>query len=95
MRSSPITHVVPARPSPAVTTAGSIDLFPFRRVYCVERNCAEHAREIGHDPMRQPTFFFAKTPENFLAASLDDGEADFPYLATSQGVRDDISDAPN
>jgi hypothetical protein len=45
--------------------------------------------------MRQPTFFFAKTPENFLAASLDDGEADFPYPATSQDVRHDIPDAPN
>jgi len=43
----------------------------------------------------QPTFFFAKTPKNLSTASLNDGEADFPYPATSQDVRNDIPDAPN
>lgn len=95
MRSSPIAHVISTRPSPAVITAGSVDLFPFNRVYCVERNCAEHAREIGHGPMSQPTFFFAKTPKVFLAASRDDGDADFPYPATSQDFRNDIPAPPN
>ena len=95
MRSSPIAHVISTRPSPAVITAGSVDLFPFNRVYCVERNCAEHAREIGHGPISQPTFFFAKTPKVFLAASRDEGDADFPYPARSQGVRHYIPDAPH
>lgn len=34
--------------------------FPVRRVYCVGRNYADHAREMGHDPDREPPFFFTK-----------------------------------
>jgi fumarylpyruvate hydrolase len=40
--------------------AGSGDLFPVRRVYCVGRNYAAHAREMGADPDREPPFFFMK-----------------------------------
>ena len=39
---------------------GSADLFPVRRVYCVGRNYAAHAREMGADPDREPPFFFMK-----------------------------------
>lgn len=39
---------------------GSADLFPVRRVYCVGRNYAAHAREMGKDPDREPPFFFMK-----------------------------------
>ena len=39
---------------------GSADLFPVRRVYCVGRNYAAHAREMGNDPDREPPFFFMK-----------------------------------
>jgi len=35
-------------------------LFPVRRVYCVGRNYADHAREMGADPTREPPFFFSK-----------------------------------
>jgi fumarylpyruvate hydrolase len=42
--------------------------FPVRRVYCVGRNYAEHAREMGHDPEREPPFFFSK-PADALVAS--------------------------
>jgi len=34
--------------------------FPVRRIYCVGRNYAAHAREMGHDPDREPPFFFMK-----------------------------------
>ena len=40
--------------------AGSTELFPVRRVYCVGRNYAAHAREMGFDPDREPPFFFMK-----------------------------------
>ena len=40
--------------------AGSSDQFPVRRVYCVGRNYAAHAREMGFDPDREPPFFFCK-----------------------------------
>ncbi len=39
---------------------GSTDFFPVRRVYCVGRNYAAHAREMGADPDREPPFFFMK-----------------------------------
>lgn len=43
---------------------GSSDLFPVRRVYCVGRNYAAHAREMGFDPDREPPFFFCKPNDN-------------------------------
>jgi fumarylpyruvate hydrolase len=45
---------------PAVEVAGSDDRFPVHRIYCVGRNYAKHAREMGMDPEREPPFFFAK-----------------------------------
>lgn len=51
-----------AIPVPAVTTIPVVgaDPFPVRRIYCVGRNYAAHAREMGHDPDREPPFFFMK-----------------------------------
>jgi fumarylpyruvate hydrolase len=51
-----------AIPVPAVTTVPVVggDLFPVRRIYCVGRNYAAHAREMGYDPDREPPFFFTK-----------------------------------
>ena len=45
---------------PSITIAGSTDRFPVHRVYCVGRNYAEHTRELGLNPDREPPFFFAK-----------------------------------
>ena len=49
-------------PPPAVSlpVAGTVARFPVRRVYCVGRNYADHAREMGQDPEREPPFFFSK-----------------------------------
>ena len=49
----------------AVPIAGSDALFPVRRIYCVGRNYAAHAREMGFDPDREPPFFFCK-PDNAI-----------------------------
>ena len=43
--------------------AESQQTFPVGRIYCVGRNYAEHAREMGHDPDREPPFFFMKPPD--------------------------------
>jgi fumarylpyruvate hydrolase len=48
------------QPQPSVAVAGSSDLFPVRRIFCVGRNYAAHAREMGKDPDREPPFFFTK-----------------------------------
>jgi fumarylpyruvate hydrolase len=47
-------------PTVAVPVAGTDSHFPVRRVYCVGRNYAAHAREMGFDPDREPPFFFCK-----------------------------------
>ncbi len=43
-----------------IPIAGSDDRFPVRRIYCIGRNYAAHAREMGSDPTREPPFFFQK-----------------------------------
>jgi fumarylpyruvate hydrolase len=45
---------------PTLAVAGSAARFPVRRVYCVGRNYADHAREMGSDPDREPPFYFTK-----------------------------------
>jgi fumarylpyruvate hydrolase len=45
---------------PVLPVAESNQAFPVGRIYCVGRNYAEHAREMGHDPDREPPFFFMK-----------------------------------
>ncbi|MEO7404160.1 MAG: fumarylacetoacetate hydrolase family protein, partial [Burkholderiales bacterium] len=52
--------VITAPSLPCLAVAGSTDLFPVRRIWCVGRNYADHAREMGHDPNREPPFFFQK-----------------------------------
>lgn len=47
-------------PQPAVPVAGEDSLYPVRRVFCVGRNYAGHAREMGSDPTREPPFYFTK-----------------------------------
>ena len=51
-------------PQPLISIAGRNQLFPVRRVYCIGRNYAEHAVEMGHDPKTSPPFFFQKNPNN-------------------------------
>ncbi|SET30050.1 fumarylacetoacetate hydrolase family protein [Paracoccus homiensis] len=52
----------------AIPVAGQDGLFPVRRVYCIGRNYAAHAVEMGHDPNREPPFFFQKNPDNLTAS---------------------------
>ncbi|WP_299685448.1 fumarylacetoacetate hydrolase family protein [uncultured Tateyamaria sp.] len=70
-----------ATPDPvALPIVGTDALFPVRRVYCIGRNYAAHAIEMGHDPDREPPFFFQKNPDN-----LDPSGA-FPYPPHSTDV---------
>jgi fumarylpyruvate hydrolase len=52
--------VFPPHPLASVAVEGTTDRFPVRRIFCVGRNYAEHAREMGHDPNAEPPFFFTK-----------------------------------
>jgi fumarylpyruvate hydrolase len=55
-----MTYVIPAPALTSVEVAGSSERFPVHRIYCVGRNYAAHAREMGMDPEREPPFFFSK-----------------------------------
>ncbi len=69
---------VAASPRPVLPVAESDLVFPVRRVYCIGRNYAAHAREMGYDPDREPPFFFMKPADAILPVRA--GEvADLPY----------------
>jgi fumarylpyruvate hydrolase len=60
---------------PAIPVLGEDAAFPVRRIWCVGRNYADHAREMGHDPNREPPFFFAKFADMVVPGG---GELPFP-----------------
>ena len=55
-----MSYAINFRAIPALPVVESNQTFPVGRIYCVGRNYAEHAREMGHDPEREPPFFFMK-----------------------------------
>ena len=57
---------------------GSEQVFPVRRIYCIGRNYAAHAREMGSDPTREPPFFFQK-PTDAIQVVPPGKVADHPY----------------
>lgn len=57
--------VIDLGPRPSLPIVGSAQRFPVGRIYCVGRNYADHAREMGYDPDREPPFFFMK-PANAI-----------------------------
>ncbi|WP_407050114.1 fumarylacetoacetate hydrolase family protein [Methyloraptor flagellatus] len=59
--------VIPAPAQPAVPVAGG-GRFPVRRIFCVGRNYADHAREMGGDPDREPPFFFTKPADAIVTS---------------------------
>ncbi len=62
-----MSFVIPPCPPPSVEVAGTDDRFPVHRIYCVGRNYAKHAREMGMDPDREPPFFFSKPADALVA----------------------------
>ncbi|MDW4497130.1 fumarylacetoacetate hydrolase family protein [Sulfitobacter sp. D35] len=76
-------HVIPAPQVPSIPTRDG-GTFPVRRVYCVGRNFAAHAVEMGHDPDREDPFFFQKNPDNL------DASGDFPYPPNSSDVHHEV-----
>lgn len=84
IRSAASNYVIEPTNIPALPVAGSDQLFPVHRVYCVGRNYAAHAVEMGHDPDKDPPFFFQKNPDN-----LDTSGA-FPYPPASNDVHHEI-----
>jgi len=59
---------VPQLSVPTIAISGSELRFPVRRIYCVGRNYADHAREMGHDPRQELPFFFGKPADTVVGA---------------------------
>ncbi|MDW5313368.1 fumarylacetoacetate hydrolase family protein [Rhizobium sp. PL01] len=79
-----MTTVIPLPAPVLLPVLNSEQTFPVRRVYCVGRNYAAHAIEMGHDPDREPPFFFQKNPDNLVHA------AEFPYPPLSTDVHHEV-----
>ncbi|MDZ7887046.1 MAG: fumarylacetoacetate hydrolase family protein [Mycobacterium sp.] len=76
-----------------LATAGSAERFPVRRVYCVGRNYADHAREMGADPDREPPFYFTKPSDAVFTASEGHGGGPahrVPYPPQTQKLHHEI-----
>jgi fumarylpyruvate hydrolase len=79
-----VDYVIPPPAISAVPVAGG-GAFPVRRVFCVGRNYADHAREMGADPDREPPFFFMKPADALLT-----GDADMPYPPQSSDLHHEM-----
>ncbi len=77
------SFVLPPAP-PTVVSTSSGDLFPVRRVFCVGRNYADHAREMGSDPNREPPFFFAKPADAIV------GGGTVPYPPATANLHHEV-----
>lgn len=87
VNSSPLMtgYIFEPQPQPVLPITGQDMKFPVHRIYCVGRNYAEHAVEMGHDPSREPPFFFQKNPDCLLPPGTD-----FPYPGATNDVHHEI-----
>ena len=78
-------YVIDFPPVTTLPVVGSSDVFPVNRIYCVGRNYAEHAREMGHDPDREPPFFFMKPADAIVLHG-----AAIPYPQVTKDLHHEI-----
>ncbi len=78
--------VIPAWDTPSVPVAGGAGYYPVRHIYCVGRNYAEHAKEMGGDATKEPPFFFTKPADAVVPVVPHDvGHVRYP-LATKTTI---------
>ena len=78
-------YTFPPRPLTTAKVQGSDQLFPVNRIHCVGRNYAEHTREMGFDPDREPPFFFQKPTD-----ALVPNETDIPFPPSTNDLQHEI-----
>lgn len=78
-------YVIPPPAISAVPIQGSSAMFPVRRIFCVGRNYAEHAIEMGSDPTREPPFYFTKPADALLING-----ADMPYPSVTKSLHHEM-----
>ncbi|MDR7052920.1 fumarylpyruvate hydrolase [Pseudomonas koreensis] len=84
-----MSYVVAPQPVTALAINGTSDTFPIRRVYCVGRNYAAHAREMGFDPDREPPFFFCK-PADSVVPAKNGQTLEIPYPSETSNYHYEI-----
>jgi fumarylpyruvate hydrolase len=80
-----VSHVFPVSPRPVLEIEGTNSTFPVRRIYCVGRNYADHAVEMGHDPNKEPPFFFTKP-----ADAVVPGGGSLPFPVATDDLHHEI-----
>lgn len=73
-------NTVFATPAPTLAATSDGALFPVRRIFCIGRNYAAHAREMGRDPDREPPFFFTKWSDTVVG---DGAEIAYPQQTSN------------
>jgi fumarylpyruvate hydrolase len=81
-------HVPFELPQPTVAITGG-GRFPVRRIYCIGRNYADHAKEMGSDPKTEPPFFFQK-PSDAVQTVAPGIVADHPYPPLTQNYHHEL-----
>ena len=76
-------------PRTFIPIVGVDQVFPVRRIYCIGRNYAAHAREMGSDPNREPPFFFQK-PTDAIQNVPAENTADHPYPPLTKNYHHEI-----
>ena len=79
-----MNYVIDRPAQPFLKVKNSTDVFPVRRIYCIGRNYADHAIEMGFDPNKEPPFFFQKNNSNIVI----DGK--FPYPSQTKDVHHEL-----
>ncbi|RZA32092.1 MAG: FAA hydrolase family protein [Lysobacteraceae bacterium] len=83
--------IIPAQAIVGLPVNGSDAAFPVRRIYCVGRNYAAHAREMGFDPEREPPFFFCKPNDAESVVPVPAGATvDLPYPTRTENYHYEI-----
>jgi fumarylpyruvate hydrolase len=78
-------YALPPIALPTVEVAGTDERFPVHRIYCVGRNYADHVREMGSDPKRDPPIFFSKPADAVVANG-----APVPYPPQTKNLHHEI-----
>ena len=84
-----MTFAIPVWDRPSVPVAGSDSSFPVRHIYCVGRNYAEHAKEMGGDAAKEPPFFFTK-PADAIVPVVPPAVADIRYPMATRNYHHEI-----
>ena len=85
-----MAFVFPPHQFAVLPVAGSAELFPVRRIYCVGRNYADHAREMGATDQaegREPPFFFMKPGDAVVSGT---GEISVAYPPVTQNLHHEV-----